>query len=103
MFRQFLIYLLASLIVLMCSHTVQLGLHYLLSFYQYCATLIAPIFNQVGLGHLVYQVFLLTALPIGIVGLPALAYQAMKGKALPYFIECIWAVWLVLSLSLLLH
>ncbi|MCX7115879.1 MAG: hypothetical protein NTW08_08250 [Gammaproteobacteria bacterium] len=103
MLKQFFIYLAVSILVLIFSHVIQLGLGYLLNVYHYLSQLISPVFNQVGLGRLVHQVILLTLIPICIAGIPKLGYQLVKGQALPHFIEITWCIWLTLMLTLLLH
>jgi hypothetical protein len=63
MFKQFLLYLAASLVVVLLSPYLHHALVYLYHFYTYIDNLIAPIFNDAGLGQVVHRLCVLIFVP----------------------------------------
>lgn len=88
--------------VIVLTHQLRMSLLSLEHFYTYLSHVIAPIFNQVGLGRIVHQVILLTLIPVMITLVPALAYKLIKGHFMPYFIPLTWCVWLTLTLCVII-
>ena len=97
--RQGIIYLLLSIIVVLFAQYVHLLIVYLDIFYTFINVKLAPIFSGSPMGIIIRKVMTLTLLPVIIAAIPALIYQAIKRKPMPYFIEITWFLWLVIVLS----
>lgn len=98
--KAYLAYFVASLLVVLLTRYIHLGLIYLDTFYTYINVLIAPIFNQVGLGKIVHQTLVIVLIPLIIIGIPALIYYMINRKAMPHIISLTWSVWLILVLCI---
>jgi len=98
LFRSCLLYFIASLLVVLCARYIHLILVYMDTFYVYVNLLLAPIFNQVGLGKIVHQTLVLILIPLILIGIPALIYRLIKHKTMPYLFQLTWSAWLILVL-----
>ena len=104
MFRQSIIYLILSIFVVLFAKYIHLLIVYIGMGYVFLNVKLIPIFNTTPFGIMIRNVFSLTLLPAIIVGIPALAYRAIKGKTMPYLIETAWIIWLIIVLSkVLIH
>ncbi|MDP1602898.1 MAG: hypothetical protein Q8M03_06490 [Legionella sp.] len=104
MFRQSIVYLLLSILVVIFAKYIHVIIVYIDLFYSYINLHLSPIFNQGGIGSIISKVLLLVLIPILIAAIPALVYRLIKGKNMPYFIELTWCLWLVIILSnVLIH
>ncbi len=99
MFRQGLIYLLLSILVVVFSRFAHILIVYIDMFYAFINVKLSPIFSSAGLGLIIRRVILLVFIPIIIAAIPALSYRAIKGKDMPHFMELTWCLWLVIVLS----
>ncbi|OGV25380.1 MAG: hypothetical protein A3F18_00260 [Legionellales bacterium RIFCSPHIGHO2_12_FULL_37_14] len=98
--KSYLYYFIASILVVLLAKYIHSALIYLDNFYTYVNALIAPIFNQVGLGKIVHQTLVLILIPIIIIGIPSLVYRLIKHQTMPYFANLTWATWLILVLCI---
>ena len=104
MFRQSVIYLILSVLIVLFAQYVHLLVVYIDMGYAYLNFKLIPIFSASPFGMMIRNVFTLTMLPVILVGIPALAYRAIKGQTMPYFIEVTWILWLIIVLSkVLIH
>jgi hypothetical protein len=99
MLRQSFIYLILSIFVVIFASYAQVVVVYLDMLYTYVNLQLAPVFSSSETGVLIRQMFSLVLIPVIIACLPALAYRAIKGQHMPYFIEVTWLLWLVIVLS----
>lgn len=99
MLRQSLIYLLLSILVVVFAKFAHMLIVYIDMLYAYINVKLTPIFSHGGLGVTIRKVLLLVFIPIIIAAIPALIYRLIKGHEMPYFIELIWCLWLVIVLS----
>lgn len=99
MLRQSLIYLLLSILVVIFAKYAHLLIVYIDMLYAYLNVFLDGIFSRSGIGTLLRKVILLTLIPLIIALIPALIYQLIKGKQMPYLIELTWCLWLVIVLS----
>lgn len=102
MYKQIIIYLLLSILVVLFAEHAQILIVYIDMLYTYVNVCLAPIFSQAHLGVLIRKIFSLVVIPVGLAAIPALIYRLIKGKSMPYFIQLTWLFWLVIVLSKIL-
>jgi|GEM_PF-924056 len=104
MLRQFLIYLLLTILVVLFTHYAHLLIVYIDMLYAYINVKLSPFFSYSGWGPVIRRVILLVFIPVLIAAVPALSYRLIRGHEMPYFIELTWCLWLVIVLSnVLIH
>ena len=104
MFKQTVIYLLLSIVVVLFAKFAGLLIVYIDLFYIYLNVKLSLIFSHSELGIMFQKVLTLVLLPICIAAIPALLYRAIKGHHMPYTVELTWILWLVIVLSkVLIH
>lgn len=102
--RQSIIYLILSILVIIFAKFINMLLVYMAMLYAYFNVLLHPLSDYLGLNKEIYEIILLVFIPVLIMAIPALFYQLMKKRLLPYFYEITWVLWLSLVLShLLIH
>ncbi len=99
MLRQSFIYLILSVFIVIFASYAQVVIVYLDMLYTYVNLQLSPVFSSSATGILIRQVFSLVLIPVLIACIPALAYRAIKGQHMPYFIQVTWLLWLVIVLS----
>lgn len=101
MLKQGIIYLILSILVVLFAKYAFLFIVYIDMIYTYFDINLTPIFSGNSYGTLIRNVLSLTLLPVIIAGIPALIYRAIKGKGkqMPYFLELVWVLWLIIVLS----
>lgn len=99
MLKQFFIYLVLSILVVLFARYAQLIIANIDVFFSYINLKLTPIFSQTGLGFITRKVLVLMLLPLIIIGIPALIYRAIKGREMPHLIACVWVVWTIIVLS----
>lgn len=102
MFRQSVIYLILSILVVIFAQYAHLFVVYIDMGYAYLSLKLKPLFSASPFGMMIRNVFSLTLLPVILTGIPVLAYRAIKGKVMPYYIELTWILWLIIVLSTVL-
>lgn len=106
MVRQSIIYLILSSLVVIFSHYVHLIIVYIDMLYTYINIQLASFFNLIGINAhgIASKTLLLAGIPLLITAIPALIYRLIKGRTMPYLIEIVWCIWLVVVLSsILIH
>jgi len=104
MFRQSLIFLLLSILVVVFAKYAHLLIVYIDMLYTWINIKLTPIFSQTGVGIIIRKVILLVLIPILIALIPAGIYRLIKGNSMPHFLELTWCLWLVIVLSnVLIH
>lgn len=99
MLRHSLIYLLASLLIVLFAKYAHLIIVYIDTFFTYVNLKLTPVFSQTGWGLMIRKTIVLMLLPMIVVGVPALIYRALKGKDMPHFLPIVWIVWTIIVLS----
>lgn len=98
MFKQSIIYLIISILLIVLKSYVALGLAYFNYFYKWFAGIGAPLLQQLGFGAQLQTILLLVLFPVLIVGIPGSVYYMVKRKKMPYLMEATWALWVVIVL-----
>jgi hypothetical protein len=99
MIKKSLIYLLLSILVVLFAKYVHLAIVYIDMIYVYIMLQLASIFSINETGLLIRNVLVLALIPTLIAGIPALIYYVIKKQTMPYFMEIVWLLWLILVLS----
>jgi hypothetical protein len=99
MFRQSLIYLLFSVLVVIFARFALMLIIYINILIAFVSVYLTPIVSQIGLGMVFQRTILLVCVPPLLVAIPTLIYRLTKGKMMPYFAELTWGLWLVVLLS----
>jgi hypothetical protein len=99
MFKQSIIYLLLSIVVVLLARYIHELIVHVNMIYTFSCLKLSVLANQQGPNHIVIAIFLLVVIPVLIVGIPALIYRLITRRMMPYFLELVWCLWLVLSLS----
>ena len=99
MFKQSIIYLILSVLIVFFAEYAHLLMVYVVTFYTYIMVKLTPIFSGTPYGLLIRNVVSLVLMPVIIAGIPALVYRAIKGQQMPYFIELTWILWLIIVLG----
>lgn len=99
MLKQSSIYLTLSILIVLFATYAHLAIVYVDMFYTWVTIKLTPLFSGISYGILIRNVLSLMLLPVMIAGIPALIYQAIKRQKMPYFIEIVWVLWLIIVLS----
>lgn len=102
MLKQLAFYILCSILVVLFSHSVHTVIVFIDTLYIQSLLFLNALFSPAGSGFFVLKVLALSAIPILIVGAPALVYRTIQGKTMAYFMPLIWVAWLIIVLSYLL-
>lgn len=99
MFKQTIFYLALSILVVIFSRYFAIGIIQIDQFYTWLNLKLSSVFSNSIVGLTVQQIIILMMLPIVVAGIPALTYRLVKGDSMPYFLNVIWLVWLIVVLS----
>jgi hypothetical protein len=99
MFKQSLIYLLFSILVVIFARFAFMLIIYINILLAFVSVHLTPIVRQVGLGMVFQRTILLVCIPPLLAAIPTLIYRLARGKIMPYFAELTWGLWLVILLS----
>lgn len=99
MLKQTIFYLALSILVVVFARYFALGIIHIDHIYTWLNLKISTVFSNSFMGLTVQQIIVLMALPIVVAGVPALTYKVVKGGTMPYFLNVVWFVWLVVVLS----
>ncbi|KTD22940.1 hypothetical protein [Legionella londiniensis] len=102
MLKQSIIYLVASILVVLFAKYIYLIILYIDMTYVYINVKLAPIFSRSALGILIRKIVTLTVIPIALSAIPALIYWVIKRRFMPYFIQLVWLFWVIIVLSKIL-
>lgn len=99
MLKYSLIYLLMSIFVVLFSKYIHIVIIYIDFFYTYIIFKLAPVFSPTPAGVMIRNVLSLVLIPTLIAAIPAGIYRIAKGRMMPYTLELIGFLWLVIVLS----
>jgi len=88
-------YFILSLLAVVFAKYIHTGIIYIDMLYTYINLTIAPFIT----GDWARSVIIMLCLPLAIILIPTLIYRLIKKKNMPYFLESVWILWLVLILS----
>ena len=102
MLQQSLMYLFFSILVVILKKYAKLLLLYIDIIFTHISVQLSPLLSSIGLGNPIQKILLLALIPVAITGIPGIIYYLFSRKAMPYYFEITWCIWLVIVLSNLL-
>lgn len=95
MLKQIVAIILLSVALIMTMSYAQDGVQLLLSLHDWLAEELMNVFSEGKAGNTLRELIALLAPPILIGLIPALIYWMAKRSWFPYFMECVWIIWIV--------
>ncbi len=102
MVKQMIAIVVLSVLVVMGTLYAQQLLHALLAAHDWIAESLTQIFSGGEAGNLTRQLIALLSVPLLVGVIPAAAYWMLKRGAFPYFMEFVWATWLVQAAAIIM-
>lgn len=102
MLKQIIAIIILSLAFILAMSYAHEGLQLLLSIHTWIADLLTDVFSGGDTGNMIRELIALLLPPILVVSIPALAYWILKRSWFPYFMECVWVIWLVETAALVI-
>lgn len=102
MLKQITSIIIASLIVLLLSKYLTIGLNWVQALHNWLYEITKAIFSDNALGIILRKMIALLVIPLVCVGVPAGLYYVIYRKSMPYFTEAVWVVWIILATAMLL-
>ena len=100
LFKQSLIYLALTSLVVFFPVQIQSGLIYVKLLFVYCNHQLAYYFPNYWL----VKIITLIVLSVGIMSIPGGLFWLIKRKKMPYFLELTWVLWVIFVTSnLIIH
>jgi len=94
--------ILASLVALILSPYLSIGLHWLVQLHHFIYQELSVVFSSQKVGTILRNIVTLLFIPFIASGIPMLIYYLIYRKKMPYFTETTWAVWIVMVTIVLL-
>lgn len=101
MIKRIIAILVVSIAIIMAMPYAQQGLQLLLSFHDWISTALTEVFTGANAGNITRQLIALLAVPVIIGFIPAILYWIIKHSWFPYFMQCVWIVWLIQTSALI--
>ena len=98
-YKQILYYFIVSILIVVFASYGHTAIIYLDVLYTYINVQIMSLFHSHQVAPMLLEILSLAMLPILLIGIPAGCYRLIRKKTMPYTIELIWFVWLILALS----
>lgn len=95
MLKQIIAIIALSIVIVLFMPYAQQGMQHLLNAHEWISQLLTDVFSGGQAGNLLRGVIALLSVPLIIGAIPALLYWMVKRHCLPYFMEIVWAVWLI--------
>lgn len=102
MLKQITSLILASLIVLLLSKYFTVGLGWVQGLHDWLYDVTQVVFSDSTLGIMLRKLVALLVIPLVCIGIPSGLYYVIYRKAMPYFTEAVWVVWIILVTAILL-
>jgi len=90
-----------SMAVMLTILYVQTGLQYLVTAHEWLSNVLKEVFSGGEAGNIIRQLLALLTIPFALGLIPAIGYWLAKREWFPYFMECVWIVWLVQTSALI--
>jgi len=89
-----------SLAIIMAMPYAQQGLDGLLFLHNWVSDMLTEVFKGSEAGDTTRALISLLAIPVAIGLIPAAIYWLLKRSWFPYFMQCVWVVWLIQTSAL---
>ncbi len=101
MIKRIIAILVLSVAVIMAMPYAQQGMQMLLSLHNWLSEMLTEVFTGANAGNITRQLIALLAAPVIIGLVPAILYWVIKHSWFPYFMQCVWIVWLIQTSALI--
>jgi len=95
MFKQAVVIIVLSIAFIMMMSYAKEGLQLLLSMHDWVSNVLTNVFSGGEAGSVTRELLALLAAPILVGLIPVIIYWIVKRSWFPYFMECVWVIWLV--------
>src|SRR3990167_9244879 len=95
MLKQFLVLIAFSMVIILSMSYAQQAIEWLLKGHDYVSQLLTDVFSEGQAGNLTRGLITLLAIPVLVSLVPAAIYWLFKRHWFPYFMEVVWAIWLI--------
>jgi glucan phosphoethanolaminetransferase (alkaline phosphatase superfamily) len=102
MLKHIIVIILASFFVITSMPYAQEGLQFLLSAHDWISDTLREVFSGEQAGSLARELLALLAIPVAIGLIPAILFWLAKRRWFPWFMECVWFVWLIQTAALVI-
>ncbi len=101
MIKKIIAILVVSVAVILAMPYAQQGMQMLLSLHNWISDILTEVFTGASAGNISRQLIALLAAPVIIGLIPAILYWVVKRGWFPYFMQCVWIVWLIQTSALI--
>ncbi len=102
MLKQLIAIIVLSVAIILNMSYAQEALNAILSAHHWISDLLTQIFSGGDAGNFLRKLLALLVIPVGVALIPIAIYWLAKKQWFPYFIEVVWAIWLVQTAALLI-
>lgn len=95
MIKQIIALIVGSIVIVLTMSYDHSALQFLLTTHDWIANVLTEVFSGGQIGNMMRSLFALLFVPVLVGAVPALIYWLLRRHWFPYFMEVVWAVWLV--------
>ena len=101
MIKKIIAILVISVAIIMATPHAQQGMDMLLSLHNWISEMLTEVFTGANAGNITRQLIALLTVPVLVGLVPAIVYWVIRRSWFPYFMQCVWIVWLVQTSALI--
>jgi len=102
MLKHIIAIIIVSFFVITSMPYAQEGLRFLLSAHDWISDNLRDIFSGAQAGSLARELLALLAIPVAVGLIPVIIFWLAKRRWFPWFMECVWVVWLIQTAALVI-
>ena len=95
MLKQLIAIIILSILAITWMSHAQQGLQLLISAHDWIADMLREVFSGGEAGNLTRELLALLAIPLAVAFVPVIVYWLAKRSWFPYFMQCVWVIWLI--------
>lgn len=95
MLKQLIALIVLSVAIILSMSYAQQGMQWLIDAHTYISQLLTDVFSPAHAGSLARGLIALLAIPLLAGLIPTVAYWLVRRHWFPYFMQIVWAVWLI--------
>jgi hypothetical protein len=101
MIKQIIILIALSVLVILILPLCHSVIHYLLTVYHFIYNTLDTLFVQSKNANFIKQLIAFLAVPLGLGAILGSLYFAVRRQKMPYIMEIIWIIWVILATTLI--
>lgn len=90
-----------SMVLMLTILYVQTGLQYLVFAHEWLSNILKEVFSGGEAGNIIRQLLALITIPFALGLVPVIIYWLARREWFPYFMQCVWIVWLIQTSALI--